>query len=154
MPFRSRFILFIATGCGLGRLPKAPGTFGTLLGLPLAYGINRLSWPWAVMGIFLFIIFSIVIAHLAEGILGRQDPGSVVIDEVAGMLLTLFGLEINLSTIVLGFILFRILDILKPFPIGWLDQELSGGVGIVADDVAAGMMGNLILHVVLFFFVW
>jgi phosphatidylglycerophosphatase A len=152
LSFRSKFILYLATGFGLGRLPKAPGTFGTFLGLPLAIGMNRLSWSWAVMGVLLFIIFSIIIAQLAEGILKKQDPANVVIDEVVGMLLTLFALEINFITIILGFILFRILDILKPFPVGWLDKKLTGGIGIVADDVAAGIMSNLILRIILFSF--
>ena len=74
----------------------------------------------------------------------------MVIDEVAGMVLTLFGLAPNVGTIAFGFALFRVLDILKPFPIGWLDQKLSGGIGIVADDVAAGIVANLILQTILF----
>ena len=143
-------ILFLATGGGVGRLPRAPGTFGSLLGLPLAFGINRLDWFWGVAVVCIFILFATVIAHLAEAILGRQDPGSVVIDEVAGMLLTLIGLELNLLTIILGFTLFRVLDIFKPFPIGWLDQKLDGGVGIVADDLVAGVMSNVCLHLIMF----
>lgn len=147
MQFGSKAILFLATGCGLGRIPKAPGTFGTLLGLPLAYGIYHLNLAWAVLVNIVIILLSIWIAHLAEKILARKDPGSVVIDEIAGMAITMTGLEFNWGLVIFGFVLFRILDILKPFPIGWLDRRLSGGLGIVADDVAAGIIGNFILRI-------
>ena len=147
MIFESKITVFIAEGCGIGRLPKAPGTFGTFLGIPLAYGVSFLGWPEAVIFTLLIIVFSIWIAHLAAKTLGKKDPGSVVIDEIAGMLVTLVGLKFNWTVVVLGFILFRTLDIFKPFPIGWLDQNLSGGVGIVADDVAAGIISNIILRI-------
>jgi phosphatidylglycerophosphatase A len=145
--FESKKIVFIAEGCGIGRLPKAPGTFGTFLGIPLAYGVSFLSWSEAVILTLFIIVFSIWIAHIAAITLGKKDPGSVVIDEIAGMLVTLVGLKFNWTVIVVGFILFRTLDILKPFPIGWLDQKLTGGVGIVADDVVAGIISNIILRI-------
>ena len=145
--FESKIIVFIAEGCGIGRLPKAPGTFGTFLGIPLAYGVSFLGRTEAVIFTLLIIVFSIWIAHLAAKTLGKKDPGSVVIDEIAGMLVTLVGLKFNWTVVVSGFILFRTLDIFKPFPIGWLDQNLSGGVGIVADDVAAGIISNIILRI-------
>ena len=145
--FESKIIVFIAEGCGIGRLPKAPGTFGTFLGIPLAYGVSFLGRSEAVILTLLIIIFSIWIAHIAAKTLGKKDPGSVVIDEIAGMLVALVGLKFNWTVIVVGFILFRTLDIFKPFPIGWLDQKLSGGVGIVADDVAAGIISNIILRI-------
>lgn len=81
--------------------------------------------------------------------MGRKDPGAIVIDEVVGMAVALLGLPLTPATIIGGFILFRLLDIIKPFPVGWLDRRLSGGTGIVADDVAAGIIANLILRVLL-----
>jgi phosphatidylglycerophosphatase A len=150
LTFGSKAILFLASGCGIGFLPKGAGTFGTFLGIPLAYGISLLSRPNAALATLLMIIFSILIAHNAEKTLEKKDPSMVVVDEIAGMLVTLSGLGIDWTVIVLGFILFRILDIFKPFPISWLDQKLSGGVGIVADDIAAGVMSNIILRIGLY----
>jgi phosphatidylglycerophosphatase A len=93
-----------------------------------------------------FIFFAVYIADVAEKILKQNDPGRIVIDEIAGMMVTLTGLPFNPTTIVFGFILFRILDILKPFPIRYLDKRISGGLGVVADDVAAGIIANLLLR--------
>ena len=94
----------------------------------------------------LFIFFAVYIADAAEKILKQNDPNCIVIDEIAGMMVTLIGLPFNLTTIVLGFILFRILDILKPFPIRHLDKRIPGGLGVVADDVAAGVIAHLLLR--------
>jgi phosphatidylglycerophosphatase A len=86
-------------------------------------------------------------AHEAEIILKAEDPGCIVIDEVAGMLVTLIGLPFNMISVFAGFLIFRILDIWKPYPIRFLERKLSGGVGIVMDDVVAGVLGNIILRV-------
>jgi phosphatidylglycerophosphatase A len=86
-------------------------------------------------------------AHEAEIILKAEDPGCIVIDEVAGMLVTLIGLPFNMISVFGGFLIFRILDIWKPYPIRFLERKLSGGVGIVMDDVVAGVLGNIILRV-------
>ena len=100
----------------------------------------------------LFILVAVWIANGAEKLLGEKDPGSVVIDEIAGMAVTLAGLPFNFDTALMGFIIFRILDILKPFPIRNLDKRISGGVGIVLDDVVAGIFANLLLRIVIYFF--
>lgn len=150
LTFGSKAILFLATGCGIGCLPKGSGTFGTFLGIPLAYGVSLLSLPKAVIATLLIIVLSILIAHNAEKMLKKKDPGIVVIDEIAGMLVTLSGFGIDWTVVILGFIFFRILDIFKPFPISWLDLKLSGGLGIVADDIAAGVISNIILRIGLY----
>ncbi|MBW1748297.1 MAG: phosphatidylglycerophosphatase A, partial [Deltaproteobacteria bacterium] len=95
----------------------------------------------------LFIFFAIWIAREAEIILKAEDPGCIVIDEMAGMLVTLIGLPFNMIYVFSGFIIFRILDIWKPYPIRFLERKLSGGVGIVMDDIVAGILGNIILRV-------
>ncbi len=95
----------------------------------------------------LFILFAVYIADAAEKLLKRSDPGCIVIDEMAGMMVTLIGLPFNPITVVIGFIIFRILDILKPFPIRNLDRGIPGGMGVVADDVAAGIIANLLLRI-------
>ena len=102
------------------------------------------------MVVLIFILLAIWISGAAAKTLKRKDPGCIVIDEIAGMVVTFIGLPFTLTTAVLGFILFRILDILKPFPISTIDQRLSGGLGIVADDVVAGIFANVIVRILLF----
>jgi phosphatidylglycerophosphatase A len=141
--------LFLATGFYIGNLPIAPGTFGTLLGLPLCFVLAGLKFPLAVVCTMLFIVFAVWIANDAEKLLKKKDPGCIVIDEIAGMAVTLVGLPFNLTTALIGFIIFRILDISKPFPIRALDKRVAGGVGIVIDDVAAGIFANLLLRLIM-----
>ena len=142
--------MFLATGFYIGNLPIAPGTFGTILGLPLCFVLAGLKFPLAVVCTMLFIVFAVWIANDAEKLLKKKDPGCIVIDEIAGMAVTLVGLPFNLTTALIGFIIFRILDISKPFPIRALDKRVAGGVGIVIDDVAAGIFANLLLRVIVY----
>ena len=144
MLLRDRWILFWATGCGAGNIPVAPGTFGSLIGLFLAWSIS--GWPAGLLAIFAVAFggLAVWVAHEAERIMGAKDPGAIVIDEVVGMLVACLGLTLTPATVVILFILFRLFDILKPFPVGWLDRRLTGGVGIVADDVAAGLLANVV----------
>ncbi len=150
MNFREKAVLFLATGFYVGNIPPAPGTLGSLIGLALCFLLAGIQLPPAIILAVLFIGFAIWIAHAAEKTLKKKDPGCIVIDEVAGMVVTLIGLPFNLTTAVIGFIIFRILDILKPFPIRTLDKRLAGGIGIVADDVVAGIFANIILRVLLY----
>lgn len=146
MQFGRRAILFMATGGYCGRFPYAPGTVGSLPGLLLAYllaGCRPLVAGLATLGITLAAVW---IAHRAARMLDQKDPGCIVIDEVAGMLITMLALPFTAASAVFGFLIFRGLDILKPFPIGWLDRRLTGGLGIVLDDVAAGIIANIILR--------
>jgi len=89
------------------------------------------------------------VAHKAEKILGRKDPGQVVIDEVCGMAVALWGLPLTPFFAVGGFALFRLFDIIKPFPIRWFDRRIKGGVGIMLDDVIAGIFTNILLRLLL-----
>nr|WP_320193436.1 phosphatidylglycerophosphatase A [uncultured Desulfobacter sp.] len=142
-------ILFIATGFGLGRIPFAPGTFGTFAGLPL---IGIMSWlattctPGAV-ALFLVgvVLFAVWISQEAEILMGSKDPGAVVIDEMAGFCVTMTLVPVNLLTLLVGFIAFRCFDILKPFPIRWFEKNFSGGAGIVLDDLMAGVLAAFLL---------
>ena len=95
-------------------------------------------------------MFAIGIASAAEKILKQKDPGQIVIDEIAGLMVTFAGWPFNLKTALAGFIIFRVFDILKPFPIRILDKRVGGGSGIVLDDVLAGVYGNLILRLVIY----
>ena len=146
MKLRDTAAIFLATGAYVGKIPIAPGTFGSLWGLPAAYLLSGSPAPVAVLATGLFILVSIAVSHRAVGLLGRKDPGSVVIDEVAGMMVTLLAIPFNAGTAAIGFVVFRVLDILKPFPIRSLERRIPGGAGVVLDDVAAGIMANLLLR--------
>lgn len=137
----------MATGCRIGYVPVAPGTFGSLEGLMASWLLSRTSPAAALVLTLVFIALAVWVSHEAEGVLGRKDPGCVVIDEVAGMMVTLVGLPFTWITAGLGFLLFRILDILKPPPVRNLQDGLPGGLGIVMDDVAAGILANLMLRI-------
>ena len=149
MKFRDRAAIFLATGMYIGFVPVMPGTFGSLLGIPLIF--LQAIWPlgWSLFFMLLFIGVAVAAAHRAEKIRGTSDPGCIVIDEIAGMAVTLVGLPITPVMVVAGFILFRALDILKPPPIRTIDKNVSGGLGVVMDDVVAGIAGNILLRLVL-----
>jgi len=149
MKLREDAVMFLATGFYIGNLPFAPGTFGSLIGLPLCFALAGISLAPAVFCALLFISFAVYIADAAEKLLKRSDPGCIVIDEIAGMMVTLIGMPFNPITAVIGFIIFRILDILKPFPIRNIDRRIPGGLGVVADDVAAGIIANLLLRIII-----
>ena len=150
MKFRERAVLFVATGFFIGTVPFAPGTFGSLIGLPVCFLLSRLNLLQSVISILVFILFAIGIASAAEKILKQKDPGQIVIDEIAGLMVTFAGLPFNLKTALAGFIIFRVFDILKPFPIRILERRVGGGTGVVLDDVLAGVYGNLILRLVIY----
>ena len=141
-----KVIMFCATGCYVGRVPVIPGTFGTLVGLPFSFVLSRMAAAPGLVFITAFVLFAIYVSHRAQIIENRQDPGCIVIDEMAGMMVTLYGLPFEMYTVIVGFILFRMIDIIKPFPIDWLESRLSGGLGVVMDDIAAGVMANFLLR--------
>ena len=149
MNFTNKAAVFLATGFYIGKIPFAPGTFGSLIGLPLCFLLAGIQISAAIIAALLIIALAIWISNVAERALERRDPGCIVIDEIAGMVVTLIGLPFNLTTAAIGFILFRILDILKPFPIRILDKRLPGGLGIVADDVVAGIFSNALIRILI-----
>ena len=149
MKLREETVIFLATGFYIGKIPFAPGSLGSLIGLPLSFALAGFLPAPAILCTLLLILLAIYIAGAAEKILKQNDPGCIVIDEIAGMVATLLGLPFNLITVVIGFIIFRILDILKPFPIRTLDKRIPGGLGVVADDVAAGIITNLLLRIII-----
>lgn len=139
--------MFLATGCYIGNISFAPGTFGSVLGLPLCFFLSKIDFSIAVLLTLIFILCAIWIASEAEKILKTEDPGCIVIDEIAGIILTLSGLPFNITSVTAGFLIFRALDIWKPYPIRLLENKFSGGIGIVLDDVVAGILSNFILRV-------
>ena len=144
-------IMIIATGFYSGYLPKAPGTWGSLVGLVLFFLLHTLSletYLAVVASIFLVGTFA---AGEAEKIIDHQDPGLVVIDEIVGILITMIAIPATPLFMVLGFVLFRIFDILKPFPVNFFDQRFHGGLGIMLDDVMAGIYSLIILQILVRF---
>lgn len=148
MNFKEKLVMFLSTGCFVGNIPIAPGTFGTIAGLLFCLFLSRASLLSATLIVVVFIIFAVWIAGEAEKIIKQKDPGRIVIDEIAGIMVTLLGLPFNIVSVISGFFIFRILDIIKPFPIRSIENKLSGGAGIVMDDVAAGIIGNCLLRAV------
>ncbi|MEN8231372.1 MAG: phosphatidylglycerophosphatase A [Thermodesulfobacteriota bacterium] len=144
-------IMLIATGFYSGYLPKAPGTWGSLVGLLLFFLLHTLSleiYLAVVAGIFVVGTFA---AGEAEKIMDHKDPGLVVIDEIVGILITMIAIPATPLAMALGFVLFRIFDIFKPFPISFVDQRFHGGLGIMLDDIVAGIYSLVILQVLVRF---
>ena len=134
-------------GCGLGLAPVAPGTFGSLAGLPLAWGMWQLPEWGRLLAPLLCFAVGVPICGFAARRLGLKDPGAVVFDEIAAFSVVFLAVEMNLATGVLGFVLFRVFDILKPWPVRQLER-LPGGWGIMADDFAAAAYAGGILWLI------
>jgi phosphatidylglycerophosphatase A len=143
---KGKIYKFIGSAFGLGFLPLVPGTWGTLLGIPLALWLES----WGVlqyMGITLLVVgLSILMAELCAPHWEELDSPHFVLDEVAGYLITMVMVPLNWRTMTAGFILFRILDMWKPGPIRALERRVPGGLGVTLDDVAAGMIASLLLQ--------
>jgi phosphatidylglycerophosphatase A len=140
-----KIIRFLGAGLGLGYLPLAPGTFGTLLGCVFFYVFRFQSQEFFVKMTLGVVLVSIVMAHLAEKIFKTKDCQKIVIDEVAGVLVCYAFVGYSVYHLVLGFLLFRLFDVAKIFPARWCQDHLGGGLGIVGDDVIAGLQGGVIL---------
>lgn len=138
--------VFLASGGYAGFFPIAPGTVGSAVGLVLFWALR--AWtPWWTDGaaVLVALIAGIWAAGVTERVLQREDPGPVVIDEVLGMFLTVMFLPVNLMGALTGFVLFRIFDVLKPFPADRAER-LHGGWGIMLDDAVAGLYAHLLLR--------
>jgi phosphatidylglycerophosphatase A len=135
----------IATYLGAGYFPKAPGTFATIATLPLYLLLRRLSLFPYLLVVALIAAVGVVASGQQEKEWGK-DPSRVVIDEVCGLLITLVSRPAGFKDIALGTALFRLFDIAKPPPVSLIDRNCPGGVGIMADDIAAGILSACILH--------
>ncbi len=144
-------IKVVATGFGSGLVPFAPGTAGTLLGIPVYLALSRMSWTLYCVFLVVLTLLACYVSHEAERMFGEKDPPRVVIDEVVGFQWTMFLVGPTFFHVLAGFVLFRVLDILKVFPAGYFQRRLSGGIAIVMDDVVAGMYGNIALLIMIRF---
>lgn len=136
---------------GAGLMPVAPGTFGTLSAFPLVIVMSWIGVFYQALVLVIFVLGAVWLAGVSQKLLERDDPPEVVIDEVAGLLLTLFLLPSSWLTLSLGLVLFRFFDIFKPFPIRRLEKKIKGGMGVVLDDLLAGVYANLSLRLLIFF---
>ncbi len=139
----------MATGLGSGYAPIAPGTAGSLVGLILFWPLSRLPVGVQVAAVVLGFLAGVAASTRVAARLGRKDPGLVVVDEVVGMWITMLWVPFGPLTAALGFLAFRVMDIVKPFPARRL-EALPAGWGIMADDVMAGVYANLLVRLVLF----
>ena len=143
----TRFAVFVATFVYTGLFPFAPGTMGSLAGLVVYALIVRVGAGFALESIVIAGLYALGVwaANVAERHFGSVDPGPVVIDEVVGMLITLFLVPVGVTGAIVGLLLFRVFDIVKPFPAARLER-LHGGFGVMSDDAMAGIYGNLALR--------
>ncbi len=137
---------FLALGLGSGLVPKAPGTFGTLIAVPLVVLLWPVSTVAYVAVIVAMFILGVGICHYTAGRLGGTDHPAIVWDEIVGYMITLIAAQNSIPLLVIGFLLFRFFDIVKPWPISWLDKHVHGGFGIMLDDAVAGLLSLLCIQ--------
>jgi len=142
------FILLLATGFGVGYSPIGPGTLGTLIAIPIYYFLSEIPLPLYEITLIGFLFLSVWISENAETFFGKKDDPRIVIDEMMGFFITMLWVPKTPLFILVGFILFRFFDILKPFPIRCLERRMKGGWGVVLDDVMAGVYSNIILQII------
>ena len=141
-------IQFLALGFGSGLAPKAPGTFGTLAAVPLFLLISGLTPLIYGLVVLVVCLAGIYICGKAASDVGVHDHGAIVWDEFAGFFITMFMVPVSWQSVLVGFVLFRIFDIAKPWPISLADKKLTGGFGIMFDDVLAGLFALAIMHLI------
>ena len=141
-------IQFLALGFGSGLAPRAPGTFGTLAAIPIYLLMLPLSSLSFAMVVIVMSIAGIYICQKAADAAGVHDHGAIVWDEIVGFLITMFMVPFSWLTVVVGFALFRFFDIFKPWPISFIDKKVHGGLGIMLDDILAGLIALACMHLI------
>jgi phosphatidylglycerophosphatase A len=148
--WNNHWVHFLAFGLGSGAAHKAPGTFGTLAAIPLYLLLAQLPLYGYLVAVVLSFIFGVYLCGQASKDMGVHDHGGIVWDEFVGFWITMIALPLHWAWILAGFVLFRLFDIAKPWPISWLDKRVHGGLGIMIDDVLAGIFALAILQCVRF----
>ena len=136
---------FLGLGFGSGLIPIAPGTFGTVAAIPLYLLLTSGGRTLFLIGLVTILLAGIWICGEAARVLDSHDHPAIVWDEIAGFMVTMALVQVSIANILAGFILFRLFDIIKPWPIKWVDQKVHGGLGIVLDDVLAGVFAAMAL---------
>ena len=137
---------FLALGFGSGLLPFAPGTAGTVAAIPVYLLLQPLAAPFYLAIVVLLALAGIAICGQAASRLGVHDHPGIVWDEIVGYLLCMTGAPSGWVWVAAGFVLFRLFDILKPWPVGMLDRRVQGGLGVMLDDLAAGVLALALLQ--------
>ena len=151
---KNRIIDILATGFYIGKMPFMPGTWGTLWGLPLAWLLFQGGPYFYMIATLVLLLGAVAVAELYEGQHHAHDPKEVIIDEIIGYAIAMTWLPMTWQSLVGAFLLFRFFDILKPFPIGYIDRKIPGGLGTVLDDAAAGIVANILLQLVFTHTTW
>ena len=146
--WNNHWVHFFAFGFGSGAAPKAPGTFGTLAAIPLYLLLAQLPLYGYLAALVATFAFGVYVCDRAAQDMQVHEHGGIVWDEFVGFWITMAFLPVHWVWIVSGFVLFRLFDILKPFPISWLDKRVKGGFGIMIDDVLAGLFALAILQAI------
>jgi len=139
---------FAAFGFGSGAVPVAPGTCGTVLGMALYALLPTMPWHTYLLLLLAATLVGVWLCHRTSADLGVHDHGGIVWDEFVGYWITMFMAPAGWEWMLAGFVLFRLFDIIKPWPIRWLDRNVDGGVGIMIDDVLAGLMALACLQLI------
>ena len=139
---------FLALGFGTGCASFMPGTFGTLAGAIIYLPLAQLDFVWYLVACGVAFAVGIKLCERTGRALGASDHPAIVWDEIVGMLVTMLAVPVTWYWLLSGFALFRLLDIAKPGPVGWLDRRVAGGLGVMADDVAAALIACGILHLI------
>lgn len=142
-------IHFLAFGFGSGLLPKAPGTWGTLVAVPLWFLLAQLPLNSYLLAIAVLSVVGIWLCGKSSEKLGVHDHGGIVWDEFCGYWVTMILVPVTWYWALIGFVLFRVFDIIKPWPIKWLDKKVHGGFGIMIDDIIAGLFALAVLQFLL-----
>ncbi|MGK2946630.1 MAG: phosphatidylglycerophosphatase A [Candidatus Malihini olakiniferum] len=143
----SNFWHLLATGFGSGLSPWMPGTVGSLAAIPVWYLLSFLSWPLYSLAIILSICIGVYLCHQTAKDIGVHDHGSIVWDEFVGMWIALMAIpDEQWQWVLAGFLIFRFLDIFKPWPIRWFDRNMQSGMGIMIDDIMAGVISAGIIY--------
>lgn len=138
--------LILATGFGFGYAPVASGTFGTLVGIPIVFLLAGVH-PWMYMALTAALFFiGVICSNYAEKHFGQPDAGQIVIDEIVGYMVTMLMVPVTTNSLIAGFFIFRFFDIVKPWPARSIDGANMGGKGVMLDDVAAGIYGCILMH--------
>lgn len=149
---RFNMINFLAFGFGLGYAKKAPGTFGTLAGIPFILFFQQFSLEIYLLATAGMLLFGIWLCGASSRQMGVHDHPGIVWDEIVGYMITMIAAPTGWQWMLLGFVLFRIFDIFKPWPISYLDRHVHGGLGIMVDDVLAGIMAAVVLQLIFYLY--
>lgn len=142
---------FLAFGFGSGLSPIMPGTAGSLAAIPVVWAMSFLPMYAYILVTLVSFIVGIKVCQIASDVLGVDDHGAIVWDEIVGMMLVFIAVPITWYSLLIGFVVFRFFDMLKPWPISVLDKNLHGGLGIMLDDIAAGAVTLIIMHALIYF---